>query len=99
MKWFDAEIDKEFERMHQRLEKMLGSLSHPGAVTLCGGVLPVSGIKEKVLAAHRSGIRQVIFPQVNEKDLPDIPEPVRESMQFHLVREVPEALEVGLDSS
>jgi ATP-dependent Lon protease len=68
-----------------------------GEITLRGDVLPVGGIKEKVLAAHRAGIRQVILPFVNAKDLPDVPEPVRQSMQFHLVRAMPEALEVALE--
>jgi ATP-dependent Lon protease len=70
-----------------------------GEITLRGDVLPVGGIKEKVLAAHRAGIREVILPFVNAKDLPDVPEPVRESMQFHLVRAMPEALEVALEST
>ena len=61
-----------------------------GEITLRGDVLPVGGIKEKVLAAHRAGIHHVILPHVNEKDLPDIPEPVRESMEFHLVSAMPE---------
>ena len=68
-----------------------------GEITLRGDVLPVGGIKEKVLAAHRAGIREVILPFVNAKDLPDVPEPVRESIQFHLVRAMPEALEVALE--
>jgi ATP-dependent Lon protease len=68
-----------------------------GEITLRGDTLPVGGIKEKVLAAHRAGIREVIIPSVNEKDLPDIPEPIRESMQFHLVRAMPEALELALE--
>ena len=68
-----------------------------GEITLRGDVLPVGGIKEKVLAAHRAGIREVILPFVNAKDLPDVPEPVRKSMQFHLVRAMPEALEVALE--
>jgi len=68
-----------------------------GEITLRGDVLPVGGIKEKVLAAHRAGIREVILPYVNEKDLPDIPEPVRQSMQFHLVPAMGEALEVALE--
>jgi ATP-dependent Lon protease len=72
-------------------------LAMTGEITLRGDVLPVGGIKEKVLAAHRAGVREVILPQVNEKDLPDIPEPVRESMQFHLVRAMPEALEHALE--
>jgi ATP-dependent Lon protease len=68
-----------------------------GEITLRGDVLPVGGIKEKVLAAHRAGIREVIIPFVNSKDLPDVPEAVRKSMQFHLVRAMPEALEVALE--
>lgn len=70
-----------------------------GEITLRGDVLPVGGIKEKVLAAHRAGIREVILPFVNAKDLPDVPEPVRKSMKFHLVRAMPEALEVALEPS
>lgn len=68
-----------------------------GEITLRGDVLPVGGVKEKVLAAHRAGIREVILPYVNEKDLSDVPEQVRKSMQFHLVRAMPEALEVALE--
>jgi len=68
-----------------------------GEITLRGDVLPVGGIKEKVLAAHRAGIREVILPFVNSKDLPDVPEAVRKSMQFHLVKAMPEALEVALE--
>ncbi len=68
-----------------------------GEITLRGDVLPVGGIKEKVLAAHRAGIREVILPSVNQKDLPDIPESVRESMDFHLVHAMPEALENALE--
>ena len=73
-------------------------LAMTGEITLRGDVLPVGGIKEKVLAAHRAGIREVILPFVNQKDLPDVPEPVRKSMYFHLVRAMPEALEVALES-
>ncbi|MGB6377783.1 MAG: endopeptidase La, partial [Syntrophobacteria bacterium] len=68
-----------------------------GEITLRGDVLPVGGIKEKVLAAHRAGIREVILPHINNKDLPDVPEQVREAMQFHLVRAMPDALEVALE--
>jgi ATP-dependent Lon protease len=68
-----------------------------GEITLRGDVLPVGGIKEKVLAANRAGVTEVILPYLNEKDLPDIPEAVREAMQFHLVRAMPEALEQALE--
>ncbi|MCG6943942.1 MAG: endopeptidase La [Deltaproteobacteria bacterium] len=70
-----------------------------GEITLRGDVLPVGGIKEKVLAAHRAGIREVILPHINDKDLPDVPEQVRETMQFHLVRTMPDALEVALEQT
>ena len=63
-----------------------------GEVTLTGMVLPVGGIKEKVFAAHRVGIRQVIIPARNEKDLADLPVSVREKMKFHCVDHVLDAL-------
>ncbi|UCG14635.1 MAG: endopeptidase La [Deltaproteobacteria bacterium] len=72
-------------------------LAMTGEITLRGDVLPVGGIKEKVLAAHRAGIRAIILPQVNEKDIPDIPEPIRDSIDFHLVRAMPEALAWALE--
>jgi ATP-dependent Lon protease len=68
-----------------------------GEITLRGDVLPVGGIKEKVLAARRAGVKEVILPQTNEKDLVDVPPPVREKLQFHLVRAMPEALELALE--
>jgi ATP-dependent Lon protease len=68
-----------------------------GEITLRGDVLPVGGIKEKVLAARRAGVKEVILPQTNEKDLVDVPPPVREQLQFHLVRAMPEALELALE--
>src|SRR5204862_1525785 len=53
-----------------------------GEITLTGLVLPVGGIKEKVLAARRAGIKRVILPKENKKDLRDLPDPVREEMEF-----------------
>lgn len=67
-----------------------------GEITLRGRVLPVGGIKEKVLAAHRSGIRTVILPKENESDLDDIPRGVRKQMTFHLVTHADEVLEKSL---
>ena len=55
-----------------------------GEITLQGAVLPIGGVKEKVLAAHRAGLTEVVLPKRNEGDLDDIPEPVREAMTFHL---------------
>jgi ATP-dependent Lon protease len=65
-----------------------------GEVTLAGLVLPIGGIKEKVLAARRSGIRQVILPYGNKKDLREIPDHVRQEMQFHFVNRVEEVLSI-----
>src|SRR5690606_27885662 len=56
-----------------------------GEVTLTGRVLPIGGVKEKVLGAYRAGIRNVILPRDNEPDLEDLPAEVRGEMQFHLV--------------
>jgi len=56
-----------------------------GEITLRGRVLPVGGVKEKVLAAYRAGIRDVILPDENEKDLEEIPEDVRNEIKFHFV--------------
>lgn len=67
-----------------------------GEITLRGKVLPVGGIKEKVLAAHRVGLRTVILPKRNEKDLEDVPEDVRQAMQFVLVETIDEALQMAL---
>ncbi|MFV2071069.1 MAG: endopeptidase La [Thermoanaerobaculales bacterium] len=67
-----------------------------GEITLRGLVLPVGGIKEKVLAAYRAGIREVIMPEENEKDLEDIPEEVRKEMDYHFVRHMDEVLSHAL---
>jgi ATP-dependent Lon protease len=67
-----------------------------GEITLRGKVLPVGGIKEKVLAARRAGIRTLILPADNEKDLQEVPANVRDSMRFIPVKTVDEVLEVAL---
>ncbi len=69
-----------------------------GEITLRGQVLPVGGIKEKVLAAHRAGLKTVILPKRNEKDLEDVPDEVRDSLNFVLVERVDEVFETALDS-
>ncbi|HDN81093.1 MAG: endopeptidase La [Chloroflexi bacterium] len=66
-----------------------------GEITLRGQVLPVGGIKEKVLAAHRAGIKTVILPKRNEPDLADIPEDVRREMKFILVERVDEVFDIA----
>jgi ATP-dependent Lon protease len=68
-----------------------------GEVTLQGRVLPIGGVKQKVLAAHRAGLREVILPQRNEGDLDDVPQAVRDEMTFHVASEVSEVLDVALE--
>ncbi len=64
-----------------------------GEITLRGLVLPVGGIKEKMLAAHRAGIKHIVLPERNEKDVVDVPEEIREEMQISYVKNVNEVLE------
>ena len=72
-----------------------------GEITLRGLVLPIGGVKEKVLAARRAGIRNVILPKMNEKDLEEVPESIKESMHFKFIERVDEAIDacVGLTDS
>lgn len=71
-------------------------LAMTGEITLRGRVLPVGGIKEKILAASRAGIKEVILPRKNEKDLEEIPEEIRSEMKFHLADTMDEVLCVAL---
>jgi ATP-dependent Lon protease len=68
-----------------------------GEVTLQGRVLPIGGLKQKVLAAHAAGLTDVILPERNRPDLDEIPEEVREQLAFHPVMDVREALEIALE--
>jgi len=68
-----------------------------GEITVRGRVLPIGGLKEKLLAAHRHGIREAILPAENEKDLPDIPENVRNEMKLHFVNSMDEVLRLALE--
>jgi ATP-dependent Lon protease len=70
-----------------------------GEITLRGKVLPVGGIKEKVLAAHRAGIRSVILPRRNERDLDDVPEELRRQISFVFVDEALEVIQHALTPS
>ena len=67
-----------------------------GEVTLRGKALPVGGVKEKVLAAHRAGITTVILPKDNERDLEEIPSHVRKDLKFHFIESADEAIEIAL---
>ncbi len=68
-----------------------------GEITLRGQVLPIGGLKEKVLAAHRAGLKKVILPKLNEPDLEDLPEEVKKAMQFILVENIDEVLKNALE--
>jgi ATP-dependent Lon protease len=70
-----------------------------GELTLSGRVLPIGGVKQKVLAAHRAGLTEVILPERNRPDLDDVPEAVRTAMTFHLVSDVTEVLRLALEET
>jgi ATP-dependent Lon protease len=67
-------------------------------VTLQGRVLPIGGVKQKVLAAHRAGLTEVVLPRRNEGDLDDVPEQVREEMTFQLADDVRDVLRLALET-
>src|SRR2546428_790261 len=74
-----------------------GDVAMTGEITLRGKVLPIGGVKEKVLAAHRLGIRTIILPRDNEKDLADIPEDIQKTLEFKLVETMDEVLQFALE--
>ena len=67
-----------------------------GEITLRGNVLPIGGVKEKVTAAHRAGIKEVVLPYLNQKDIEDVPEHVSKDMKFHFAKEIWDVLNVAL---
>ena len=69
-----------------------------GEITLRGLVLPIGGLKEKTLAAQRAGVKTVIIPKLNEKDLPDVPAEVKENLEFVLAETVDEVLAAALEN-
>jgi ATP-dependent Lon protease len=68
-----------------------------GEVTLQGKVLPIGGVKQKVLAAHRAGLAEVILPKRNEPDIDEVPDAVKEEMTFHLVESIDDVLRIALE--
>jgi ATP-dependent Lon protease len=71
-------------------------LAMTGEITLRGNVLPIGGVKEKVLAAHRAGIKVILLPKENRKDLEEIPESVRKDLEFHFVSRIEEVINLAL---
>jgi ATP-dependent Lon protease len=77
--------------------RVVKDLAMTGEITLRGLVLPVGGIKEKVLAAHRAGIKTVLLPKENQKDLEDIPKKVQKEIEFHFVDRMLDVLKLALE--
>jgi ATP-dependent Lon protease len=74
-----------------------GDVAMTGEITLRGKVLGIGGLKEKLLAAHRHGINEAIVPLDNQKDLPEIPENIRNQMKIHFVESMDEVLRIALE--
>jgi len=74
-----------------------GDLAMTGEITVRGRVLPIGGLKEKLLAAHRQGIFEIVLPKDNERDLVDIPENIRKEMKLHFVTSMDEVLKIALE--
>ncbi len=74
-----------------------GGIAMTGEITLRGKVLPIGGLKEKLLAAHRHGIHEAIMPKDNEKDLPDIPDMLKSVMKLHFVESMDDVLRIALE--
>ena len=68
-----------------------------GEITLRGKVLPIGGLKEKLLAAHRAGLFEAILPAANRKDFADLPDLLKSSMKLHFVEEMDEVLQIALE--
>jgi ATP-dependent Lon protease len=80
-----------------RKKRVKRRLAMSGEITLRGEVLPVGGIKEKVIAAHRAGIRTIILPSWNKKDMEDVPDHIKNSIQFYFIDKMEKVLELALD--
>lgn len=80
-----------------RAQPIQSQTAMTGELTLRGQVLPVGGIKEKVLAAHRAGIKRVVLPHRNEKDLAEIPQNVKDDITFVLAKTIWDVLDVAFE--
>ncbi len=79
--------------------KVRSDTAMTGEVSLRGVVMPVGGIKEKVLAAHRAGIKRILMPEKNKKDLHDVPEQVKKDIEFHFMSRMDDVITLALESS
>lgn len=80
-------------------KKVKKNLGMTGEITLTGKVLPIGGVKEKILAAHRLGVNEIILPKRNQDDLEeDVPEYIRKDMKFHFVSDIQEVLKIALEN-
>ncbi len=79
--------------------KVSDAVGMTGELTLQGKVLPIGGVKQKVLAAHRAGLTEVILPERNEADLDDVPEQVRDDLTFHIASSISEVLDKALEAA
>ena len=70
------------------------TLAMTGEISLRGNVLPVGGIREKVLAAHRAGIKTILMPERNQRDLDEIPDAVKNEIEFHFVKTIDEVIKI-----
>jgi ATP-dependent Lon protease len=77
--------------------RVVKELAMTGEITLRGQVLPVGGIKEKVLAAHRAGVKTVLLPRENQKDIEDIPKKVQKEIEFHFMDRMMDVLKLALE--
>ncbi len=80
-------------------KKARHDLAMTGEITLRGKILPIGGVKEKLLAAHRFGLKRIIFSKENEKDLVDIPDEVRDDLTIHIVEYIDEVLKFALEDT
>jgi ATP-dependent Lon protease len=78
--------------------KVRDRIAMTGEITLRGQVLPVGGIKDKILAAHRAGLEEVVLPSRNEKDLSEVPEEVRQELRFRFVDNCTDVLREALSA-
>jgi len=67
-----------------------------GEITLRGNILPVGGVREKILAAHRSGLKTILLPEKNEKDLVEVPKKVRDDLKIRFVKHMDEVIKIAL---